>query len=85
MQGILKADRPRGGLSHVLVRQAMGGNFHIFSDVSLALSMNACVSAFSPLLPCGSHVALLNYTGMSQQGLRKEGDALLVGKMGREK
>lgn len=66
----------------------MGGNFRIFSDVSLASgmnTMNACFSAFSPLLPCGSHVALWNYTGMSQQGLWKEGGVLPVGKMGREK
>lgn len=59
------------------------------SLVSLALGMNAMnvhsLAAFSPLLPCGSHVALLNYTRMSQQGLWKEGDALPVGKMGGDK
>lgn len=66
----------------------MGGNSRIFSDVSLASgmnAMNACFSAFSPLLPCGSHVALLNYAGMSQQGLWKEGGVLPVGTRGGEK
>lgn len=47
--------------------------------------MNVRSLAFSPLLPCGSHVALLDYTGMSQQSLWKEGDILPVGKMGGEK
>lgn len=47
--------------------------------------MNASFSAFSPLPPCGSHVAPLNYTGMSQQGLWKEASVLPAGKMGGEK
>lgn len=83
VQGILKAGRPRGGLCPVLAKQTTGGDFHIFSDVSLALGYECyecgSLSVFSPLLPCGSHVALLNYTGMSQQGLWKEGDVLPVG------
>lgn len=64
--------------------QTMDGNFRVFS-VSLASGlnvMNASFSAFSPLPPCGSHVAPLNYTGMSQQGPWKEAGVLPAGENG---
>lgn len=48
VQGILKVDRLRGGLCSGLAKQAPGGNFHIFSDVSLALGMNAVSVVVAP-------------------------------------
>lgn len=37
---------------------------------------NVCLAAFSLLLPCGSHVALLNYTGTIQQGPWRRSECL---------
>lgn len=63
-----------------------GFSYRLWCQPGLGYECYECgrLSAFSPLLPCGSHVALLNYTGMSQQGLWKEGDVLPVGRMGGE-